>query len=282
MTTPIGATRGAAVPIAATCGAVPPPIPPIPGAPPGGGSGIGRAVCVRLARDGARVAVADRDGGWAGEVREGLSPTPPPLHAAFAVDVASQDSVDAMVARVQDHFGTPPSICVTCAGVTRDEFLLRLPHSHFDEVLSVNLKGTFLVTQAVARAMVAVGAARGSIVHVGSIVGKVGNVGQANYAASKSGVEGLMRSCAKELGRFGIRCNAVLPGFIRTPMTARVPSKVIGKFAALVPMGRLGQPEEVADVCAFLASEDSAYITGASVEVTAAPRDWLRLPNRAS
>ena len=98
---PIGATRGAAVPIAATCGAVPPPIPPIPGAPPGGGSGIGRAVCVRLARDGARVAVADRDGGWAGEVREGLSPTPPPLHAAFAVDVASQDSVDAMVARVQ-------------------------------------------------------------------------------------------------------------------------------------------------------------------------------------
>ncbi|XP_040504764.1 (3R)-3-hydroxyacyl-CoA dehydrogenase-like isoform X2 [Gallus gallus] len=202
----------------------------------GGGSGIGRAVCVRLARDGARVAVADRDGGWAGEVREGLSPTPPPLHAAFAVDVASQDSVDAMVARVQDHFGTPPSICVTCAGVTRDEFLLRLPHNHFDEVLSVNLK--------------------------------VGNVGQANYAASKSGVEGLMRSCAKELGRFGIRCNAVLPGFIRTPMTARVPSKVIGKFAALVPMGRLGQPEEVADVCAFLASEDSAYITGASVEVT--------------
>lgn len=253
----------------------------------GGGSGIGRAVCVRLARDGARVAVADRDGGWAGEVREGLSPTPPPLHAAFAVDVASQDSVDAMVARVQDHFGTPPSICVTCASVTRDEFLLRLPHNHFDEVLSVNLKGTFLVTQAVARAMVAVGAARGSIVHVGSIVGKVGNVGQANYAASKSGVEGLMRSCAKELGRFGIRCNAVLPGFIRTPMTARVPSKVIGKFAALVPMGRLGQPEEVADVCAFLASEDSAYITGASVEVTGSfcpttPPDWLVLLNQAT
>uniref|UniRef100_A0A8V0X374 Ketoreductase (KR) domain-containing protein n=1 Tax=Gallus gallus TaxID=9031 RepID=A0A8V0X374_CHICK len=199
----------------------------------GGGSGIGRAVCVRLARDGARVAVADRDGGWAGEVREGLSPTPPPLHAAFAVDVASQDSVDAMVARVQDHFGTPPSICVTCAGVTRDEFLLRLPHNHFDEVLSVNLK-------AVARAMVAVGAA----------------------------ARGPSSTWAALWARFGIRCNAVLPGFIRTPMTARVPSKVIGKFAALVPMGRLGQPEEVADVCAFLASEDSAYITGASVEVT--------------
>ncbi|XP_069739295.1 estradiol 17-beta-dehydrogenase 8-like [Phaenicophaeus curvirostris] len=128
-------------------------------------------------------------------------------------------------------------------------------------------QGTFLVTQAVARALVAAGTG-GSIVHVGSIVAKVGNVGQANYAASKAGVEGLTRSCAKELARFGVRCNAVLPGFIVTPMTQKVPPKVLAKFAGLVPMGRLGDPEEVADVCAFLASGDSGYVTGASVEVT--------------
>uniref|UniRef100_A0A8C3CJE5 Estradiol 17-beta-dehydrogenase 8 n=1 Tax=Cairina moschata TaxID=8855 RepID=A0A8C3CJE5_CAIMO len=152
--------------------------------------------------------------------------------------------------------------------VTRDEFLLRLAPAPFREVLRVNLQGTFLVTQAVARALVAAGARGGSIVLLGSIVAKVGNLGQANYAASKAGVEGLARSSAKELARFGIRCNVVLPGFITTPMTAKVPPKVLEKFAGQVPLGRLGDPEDVADVCAFLASDDSAYVTGASVEVT--------------
>ncbi|KAG8549092.1 hypothetical protein GDO81_022776 [Engystomops pustulosus] len=103
---------------------------------------------------------------------------------------------------------------------------------------------------------------------MGSIVGKVGNLGQANYAASKSGVEGLTKTAAKELAKFGIRCNTVLPGFIATPMTDQVPHKVMDKIANMIPMGRLGQPEDVADVCAFLASDDSRYITGASIEVT--------------
>ncbi|NWI99821.1 DHB8 dehydrogenase, partial [Crypturellus undulatus] len=161
---------------------------------------------------------------------------------------------------VQAHFGSPPGVCVSCAGVTRDAFMLRLAEADFDEVLRVNLKGTFLVTQAVARALVAAGAPGGSIVNVGSIVGKVGNLGQANYAASKAGVEGLTRTSAKELAKYGIRCNAVLPGFIATPMTAKVPPKVLQKVT--------GQVGDVADVCAFLASERSRYITGASVEVT--------------
>ncbi|GAB0201627.1 (3R)-3-hydroxyacyl-CoA dehydrogenase [Grus japonensis] len=240
----------------------------------GGASGIGRAVCARLAREGARLAVADRDEGGARDTVGGLHSggTPHagggPPHAAFEVDVASAPSVTRLLARVQEHFGVPPTICVGCAGVTRDEFLLRLGEGDFQEVLGVNLTGTFLVTQAVARALVAAGAPGGSIIHVGSIVGKVGNLGQANYAASKAGVEGLTRTCAKELARFGIRCNAVLPGFIVTPMTDKVPPKVLEKFAGMVPMGRLGDPQDVADVCAFLASGDSSYITGASVEVT--------------
>ncbi|XP_015686078.1 estradiol 17-beta-dehydrogenase 8-like, partial [Protobothrops mucrosquamatus] len=103
--------------------------------------------------------------------------------------------------------------------------------------------GAFLVTQAVARALVESGASEGSIIHLGSVVGKVGNLGQANYAASKAGVEALAKTAAKELARYGIRCNTVLPGFIRTPMTDKVPPKVLDKFAAMVPMGRLGEPE---------------------------------------
>ncbi|XP_075581481.1 LOW QUALITY PROTEIN: (3R)-3-hydroxyacyl-CoA dehydrogenase [Pelecanus crispus] len=244
----------------------------------GGASGIGRAVCARLAQDGARLAVADRDEAGAGVTVGGLHAgggTPhagsggsPQPHAAFGVDVAEATSVTRLLDRIQEHFGSPPRICVGCAGITRDEFLLRMGEGAFREVLGVNLTGTFLVTQAVARALVAAGAPGGSIIHVGSIVGKVGNLGQANYAASKAGVEGLTRACAKELARFGIRCNAVLPGFIVTPMTDKVPPKVLEKFAGMVPLGRLGDPQDVADVCAFLASEDSSYITGASVEVT--------------
>ncbi|XP_064900223.1 (3R)-3-hydroxyacyl-CoA dehydrogenase isoform X5 [Patagioenas fasciata] len=204
----------------------------------GGGGGIGRAVCARLAREGARVAVADRAEGGAGDTARGLRPLPPtgPPHAAFAVDVTSATSVTRLLEQVQEHFGDPPGVLVSCAGVTRDEFLLRLGEGPWQEVLGVNLT--------------------------------VGNLGQVHYAASKAGVQGLTRSCAKELARFGIRCNVVLPGFIVTPMTDKVPPKVLQKFAGMVPLGRLGDPEDVADVIAFLASPESSYITGASVEVT--------------
>ncbi|XP_066472724.1 (3R)-3-hydroxyacyl-CoA dehydrogenase isoform X1 [Tiliqua scincoides] len=231
----------------------------------GGGSGIGRAVCARLAREGALVAVADRDAAGAAETLRAL---PAGAHRALEVDVGCAESVAGLMALLQAHFSQPASVCINCAGITLDEFLLKQTEEAFDAVLRVNLKGTFLVTQAVARALVASGASGGSIINVGSIVGKVGNLGQANYAASKAGVEALSKTAAKELARYGIRCNTVLPGFIRSPMTDKVPQKVLDKFAAMVPLGRLGEPEDVADVCAFLASEDSRYITGASVEVT--------------
>ncbi|XP_071880850.1 (3R)-3-hydroxyacyl-CoA dehydrogenase [Anas platyrhynchos] len=162
-----------------------------------------------------------------------------------------------------------PSICVHCTGVTRDKFLLRLALAPFQEVLQVQTSGALsLVAQAVARALVAAGARGGSIVLLGW---GVGNLGQANYAACKAGVEGLARSSAKELARFGIRCNVVLPGFIATPMTAKVPPKVLEKVSGCPPLGTLMSvpvPPDVADVCAFVASDDSASCTGASVEVT--------------
>ncbi|XP_074826772.1 (3R)-3-hydroxyacyl-CoA dehydrogenase isoform X4 [Natator depressus] len=196
----------------------------------GGGSGIGRAVCARLAEEGALVAVADQNEVGAAETVRGLPRGEPGQeHKAFGVDVSSAQSVGELMAQIQ---------------------------------------GTFLVTQAVARGLVESGAPGGSIINMGSIVGKVGNLGQVSYAASKAGVEGLTKTAAKELARFGIRCNVVLPGFIATPMTDKVPPKVLQKFAGMVPLGRLGDPKEVADVCAFLASEESRYITGASVEVT--------------
>ncbi|XP_068189512.1 LOW QUALITY PROTEIN: (3R)-3-hydroxyacyl-CoA dehydrogenase [Antennarius striatus] len=235
----------------------------------GGGSGIGRAVCQRFAAEGASVVVADISEESAKDTLESLpSDLSGQGHMAAVVDVSSKDSVKTLVTSIQTHYFHPPSVCVNAAGITQDDFLLNMEEDQFDKVIQVNLKGSFLVTQAVAQALVACGAPKGSIITVGSIVGKVGNIGQSNYSASKAGVEGLTRTSAKELSRFGIRCNCVLPGFISTPMTDKVPEKVIDKMKSLVPLGRMGQPAEVADVCAFLASDDSRYITGASIEVT--------------
>ncbi|XP_043939511.1 (3R)-3-hydroxyacyl-CoA dehydrogenase isoform X1 [Protopterus annectens] len=235
----------------------------------GGGSGIGRAVCQRFALEGATVAVVDIDHKAANETLQELScDQPAQQHAAFPADVSSCDGVKDLLSAIQAKFLCVPSISVNCAGITADEFVLKMEEEAFDNVLKVNLKGTFLMTQAVSKALVASGANNGSIINMGSIVGKVGNLGQANYAASKAGVEGLTKTVAKELARYGIRCNTVLPGFIETPMTAKVPQKVLEKFSGMVPLGRLGSPADVADVCAFLASDDSSYITGTSIEVT--------------
>lgn len=235
----------------------------------GGGSGIGRAVCQRLAREGASVAVVDLNGSAAKETVQMLTRDQQGQeHVALPADVSSLKKVTSLMSKIEAQYSRPPCISVNSAGITRDEFLLKLTEEALDAVLNVNVKGTFFITQAVARALVASGASSGSIINMGSIVGKVGNLGQANYAASKAAVEGLTKTAAKELAKFGIRCNTIIPGFIATPMTAAVPQKVLDKFAGMVPLGRLGDPSDVADVCAFLASDDSAYITGACIEVT--------------
>ncbi|XP_016896632.2 (3R)-3-hydroxyacyl-CoA dehydrogenase isoform X2 [Cynoglossus semilaevis] len=229
----------------------------------GGGSGIGRAVCQRFASEGASVVVADINEESANETLGSLQrDLRGQGHMTAVVDVTSKESVTKLITSIQSRYFQPPSVCVNAAGITQDDFLLNMSEEQFDTV------GSFLVTQAVAQALVSCGSNKGSIITVGSIVGKVGNLGQVNYASSKAGVQGLSRTAAKELSRFGIRCNCVLPGFITTPMTDKVPEKVLTKMQSLVPMGRMGRPAEVADVCAFLASDDSGYVTGASIEVT--------------
>ncbi|KAL4629591.1 estradiol 17-beta-dehydrogenase 8 isoform X2 [Arapaima gigas] len=234
----------------------------------GGGSGIGRAVCHRFASEGASVVVADVDEVSASQTAAALPREHSGQeHMAAAVDVSARDSVDGLLDGIQRRYFQPPSLCVSAAGITRDEFLLKMEEEDFDRVIEVNLKGTFLITQTFSRAMVSSGLPKGSIITIGSIVGKVGNLGQANYAASKAGVVGLTRTVAKELSKFGIRCNCVMPGFIVTPMTDKVPERVLSKIPSLVPMGRMGEPAEVADVCAFLASDESRYITGVCIEV---------------
>ncbi|XP_004624307.1 estradiol 17-beta-dehydrogenase 8 [Octodon degus] len=239
----------------------------------GAGSGIGRAVCARLAREGATVAACDLDGAAAHQTVQllgGLGSgegTPCGNHTAFHADVSEARAARSLLQQVQACFCRPPSVVVSCAGITRDEFLLQMSEDDWDRVIAVNLKGIFLVTQAAAQALVSSGS-HGSIINISSIVAKVGNMGQTNYAASKAGVIGLTQTAARELGRHGIRCNSVLPGFIATPMTQKMPQKVKDKVTSMIPMGHMGRPEDVAEVVAFLASEDSGYITGASVEVT--------------
>uniref|UniRef100_A0A8C6F008 (3R)-3-hydroxyacyl-CoA dehydrogenase n=2 Tax=Marmota marmota marmota TaxID=9994 RepID=A0A8C6F008_MARMA len=201
----------------------------------GAGSGIGRAVSARLAREGATVAACDVDGTAAQETVRLLDGSrseegaPGGNHAAFQADVSEARATRRLLEKVQASFSRPPSVVVSCAGITRDEFLLRMSEDDWDQVIDVNLKGIFLVTQVAAQALVSSGY-HGSIINISSIVGKVGNIGQINYAASKAGVIGLTQTAARELGRHGIRCNSVLPGFIATPMTEKMPQKVKDKM----------------------------------------------------
>ncbi|XP_031569800.1 estradiol 17-beta-dehydrogenase 8-like [Actinia tenebrosa] len=235
----------------------------------GGASGIGRAICQTLAKAGASVAVVDRNIEGAKETGNSLSKNDGnQLHSYHATDVVSSLQVNKLILKVQEDHQRPPCILVNSAGITRDAFFLKMNEEAFDEVIDVNLKGTFLMSQFASKAMVESKISNGSIINIASIVGKTGNIGQANYTASKAGVEGLTRTCALELARFGIRCNAVLPGFIHSPMTEKIPEQITQKIVKMVPLSRIGQPSEIAEVVNFLASDLSSYITGASIEVT--------------
>ncbi|XP_071439074.1 (3R)-3-hydroxyacyl-CoA dehydrogenase [Hetaerina americana] len=234
----------------------------------GAGSGIGRATCAALSREGASIIAADKVGKNAkltiqslkGDVAQNIS---------VEVDVKDSSSIQRMFGELKKCFPKPPSIIVNSAGITRDAFLLKMEESHFDDVINVNLKGTFLIIQAAAQALIDANTSHGaSIVNIASIVGVHGNIGQANYSASKAGVEALTKTAAKELSKFGIRCNAVVPGFIESPMTDAVPVKVKEMVQAQIMVGRFGKPEEIAEVITFLASSRSSYINGTCIEVT--------------
>jgi 3-oxoacyl-[acyl-carrier protein] reductase len=228
----------------------------------GGARGIGLAIAKTLAGGGADIAIWD-------VIEEGAKASAKEIQGlgvkavALKVDVTNAAEVDRAASETVEALGKA-SILVNNAGITRDGMFLRMDESDWDLVLAINLKGAFLCTKAVARKMRKTG---GSIVNMASVVGITGNVGQANYSASKAGLIGLTKTCARELARYGIRVNAVAPGYIDTEMTRGLSEDVREQVLASVPLGRYGTPEEVASVVSFLAGDGSSYLTGQAVHV---------------
>jgi 3-oxoacyl-[acyl-carrier protein] reductase len=230
----------------------------------GAGQGIGQATALTFAREGATVIVADRNTEQvAGTVAacEALGATA----QGQVVDVTDRSTVDAMVAQVLARFGQI-DVLVNNAGITQDARLQKMTLAQFDAVIDVNLRGVFHCTQAVVDNMVARGS--GVILNASSVVGIYGNFGQTNYAATKFGVIGFTKTWSRELGPKGIRVNAVAPGFVETPILDTIPDKVLDQMREQVPLRRLGRPEEIASVYAFLASDDASYVNGAVLEVS--------------
>lgn len=229
----------------------------------GAARGIGQAIALKLAGDGADLALCDLDKDWLAETAEKASALGRRVEC-YSVDVSDAAGVQACVQEVVKAFSRI-DILVNNAGITKDQFMLRMSEEDWDAVINVNLKGTFLFTKAVARPMLKQKA--GAIVNIASIIGLIGNAGQCNYAASKAGAIAVTKSAAKELASRGIRVNAVAPGFIQTAMTDKLTDEVKTAMLTNIPMDALGTPEDVANVVAFLASENAGYVTGQVVTV---------------
>lgn len=229
----------------------------------GGAAGIGRATALRFAEEGAKIAIWDVSADRGAALVEELEH----LGASarfFNVDTANTEQVAAATQGTLDAFGRI-DVLINNAGITRDATLVKMSHEQWDQVIGINLTGVFNCTKAVAPHMVAQG--KGRIVNASSVVGLYGNFGQSNYAATKAGVIAMSKVWAKELGRKGITVNAVAPGFISTEMVQAMPEEVLTKMKEKVPVGRLGTPEEVAGVYAFLASDAAAYINGTVISI---------------
>jgi 3-oxoacyl-[acyl-carrier protein] reductase len=224
----------------------------------GAAQGIGKAVGLLLARNGANIVVSDINLEKAEETAKEIESIGTNA-MAVKVDVANLSDVERMVAAVLEKFDKI-DILVNNAGITRDKLILRMTEEDWDVVLNVNLKGTFNCTKAVIRHMAK--QRSGKIVSIASVVGEMGNAGQVNYSASKAGVIGLTKTIAREFAQRGINVNAIAPGYIETPMTEVLPEKVKEELRRLIPMERLGKPEDVAEAALFLVSEESNYITG--------------------
>jgi 3-oxoacyl-[acyl-carrier protein] reductase len=230
----------------------------------GGAQGIGLATAIKFAQEGATVIVCDiRQDAVDSAVQqcEALGA----VALGFVMDVTQRDMVDVVVAQVKARCGRI-DVLVNNAGITQDARLQKMTLEQFDRVIDVNLRGVFHCAQAVADTMIAQGS--GVILNASSVVGIYGNFGQTNYAASKFGVIGFTKTWSRELGPKGVRVNAVAPGFIATPILDTIPAKVIAEMEQRVPLHRLGKPEEIANVYAFLASDEASYINGAVIEVS--------------
>ncbi|MEA1964527.1 MAG: 3-oxoacyl-[acyl-carrier-protein] reductase [Candidatus Aerophobetes bacterium] len=229
----------------------------------GGARGIGKQICLRLAREGAKIAIFDIEEASLKEVTVQIKNTGSEA-LSLGVDISNFEKVDRAVKKVIDRFERI-DILINNAGVNKDKLLLRMREEDWDKVLQVNLKGAFNCLRAVIRAMVK--QREGRVINISSVIGLRGNIGQANYAASKAGIIGLTKSVAKEVGRYGITVNVIAPGFIDTPMTEKLQGKEKEKLISQIPVGRMGKPEEVASLASFLASNEANYITGEVIKI---------------
>lgn len=224
----------------------------------GGASGIGRETAITLAKEGGNIALFDMNEEKLIE-SVGIIKNIGSNCKGYKVDVSQFEEVTNAVNKVLEDFGTVDAL-VNNAGITRDNFLTKMEIEDWDKVIAINLTGTFNCAKAVAPIMMEKG--KGCIVNLSSVVAIYGNIGQSNYIASKAGVIGLTKGWAKEFGKKGIRVNAIAPGFIKTPMTEKVPDKVIEYMVSKTPMARMGEAYEVANAILFLVSDESSFITG--------------------
>jgi len=230
----------------------------------GASRGIGRGIAKTFAQEGANVAFTYSSSIQAAEELENELSTFGIKAKGFQSNAADFNAAQSLIDDVIKEFGTI-DILVNNAGITKDNLLMRISEEDFDKVIEVNLKSVFNMTKAVQRIMLKNKA--GSIINISSVVGVKGNAGQTNYAASKAGIIGFSKSVALELGSRNIRCNAVAPGFIETEMTDRLNPEVVQSWRNAIPLKRGGTPEDVANLCVFLASDMSAYITGQTINI---------------
>ena len=229
----------------------------------GASQGIGRACALALAEAGATVALAARNEAKLAEVAAEIEAAGGKA-AAFALDVASEESIKAGAKAILERFGKV-EVLVNNAGITRDGLVLRMKRADWDDVLATNLTGAFLLTQALLSAMLR--NRWGRIINISSVVGRTGQAGQMNYAATKAGLIGMTRSLAREVASRGVTVNAVAPGYIETPMTAVLDEKQTAAMIAQIPLGRAGTDADIAQAVVYLASEGAGYVTGHVLDV---------------
>lgn len=230
----------------------------------GGARGIGRAIVLRFAEEGANVAIVYASSEEAAQETRASAEAFGVQARCYRCDVSKADEVQATVRAAAADFGSL-EILVNNAGITADALIPQLSEENFDRVIATNLKGAFLMTQQAYRIFFR--KRYGRIINIASVSGIMGNAGQANYSAAKAGMVGLTKTTAKEMAQRGVTCNAIAPGFVETAMTGKLPEAAREAALAQIPVRRMGKPEEVAALAAFLASDDAAYITGAVIPI---------------